>query len=150
LREPPDESILCEIIINQGGFMSLLTTVEDLAKTIGTDIETFADTEYHAFLTASLPLYNDLKAFAVTTGKADLATLLADLKADLVTGVETAITSGGNIGAAVSAVAAQTVSQVGGVLAQDAKNALYGGLAIVGADIPAIAGTTAPTPSPAA
>jgi hypothetical protein len=129
--------------------MSLLTTIEELAKTVGTDIETFADTEYHDFLTASLPLYQDLKAFAVTTGKTDLKALLADLKADLVTGVETAITSGGNIGAAVSAVAAQTVSQVGGVLAQDAKNALYGGLAIVGADIPAIAGTVTPSPAPA-
>ncbi len=127
--------------------MDLITTIEDLAKTVGTDIATFADTEFHAFLTASLPLYDDLKAFAKSTGKTDLKALLADLKQDLVTGVEATVASGGNIGAAVAAVATETASQVEGQLAQDAKNALYGGLAIVAADIPQIAGTAQSTPS---
>ena len=133
--------------------MSVFTTLESFAETIGTDVESIVDTEYHAFLTNILPLYDDLKAFAETTGKADLATLLADLKADLVTGVETAITSGGNVGAVIAAEATQTLSQVKGVVAADGKNALYGALAIVAADIPAISGvpsTVAASPAPSA
>lgn len=58
--------------------MDMVTTIEDLAKTVGTDIETFGDTEYHAFLTATMPLYNDVRALAVTTGNADLQTFLND------------------------------------------------------------------------
>jgi len=127
--------------------MNIITTVEDLAKTVGTDIETFADTEYHAFLTATLPLYNDLKAFAQTTGKADLATLLNDLKQDLVTGVTTLAVSGGNAGAAIAAVSSQALGQVKDVTAAG-KNALYGALAIVAADVPQIVG--APPAAPAA
>lgn len=123
--------------------MSAITTLEDLAKTIGTDIETFADTEYHAFLTFSQPIYEDLVAFAKTTGKADLTTLLNDLKVDLGTAIAATIASGGNIGTAIASVAAQTVSQVEGVIATDAKNALYGGLAIVAAAIPAVANPVA-------
>lgn len=129
--------------------MSVATTIESFAETIGTDVESIVDTEYHGFLTAILPLYDDLKAFAETTGKADVATLLADLKADLVTGVEAAVASDGDIGAVVAAEATQTISQVKGVVAQDAKNAVYGAIAIVGADIPAIAGVPAPA-APAA
>ncbi|HEX3747570.1 MAG TPA: hypothetical protein VHW09_26730 [Bryobacteraceae bacterium] len=122
--------------------MNLIKTVEDLAETIGTDVETFADTEYHAFLTASLPLFNDLKAFAQTTGKADLATLLNDLKADLVTGVTTLAATGGNTGAAIAAVSTEALGQVKDVTAA-AKNAVYGALAIVAADVPAIVGAPA-------
>jgi hypothetical protein len=129
--------------------MNLIADVEDLAKTVGTDVETFLDTEYHAFLTASLPLFNDLKAFAQTTGKADLATLLSDLKADLVTGVTTLAVSGGNTGAAIAAVSTQALGQVKDLTAA-AKNAVYGALAIVAADVPQIVGVPAPAPAPAA
>jgi hypothetical protein len=129
--------------------MNLIADVEDLAKTVGTDVETFLDTEYHAFLTASLPLFNDLKAFAQTTGKADLATLLSDLKADLVTGVTTLAVSGGNTGAAIAAVSTQALGQVKDLTAA-AKNAVYGALAIVAAHVPQIVGVPAPAPAPAA
>lgn len=130
--------------------MSAIATIEDLAKTIGTDIETFADSEYHAFLTATAPLYADLQNFVKTTGKTDLATLLADLKQDLGTAVTTLIASGGNVSAAIASVATATVSQVAGVITGDAKNALYGALAIVAADIPAITGTAPVTVDPEA
>jgi hypothetical protein len=122
--------------------MNLIKTVEDLAETIGADVETFADTEYHAFLTASMPLFNDLKAFAKTTGKTDLATLLNDRKADLITGVTALAVTGGNTGAAITAVSAQALGQVKDVTAA-AKNAVYGALAIVAADVPAIVGAPA-------
>ena len=117
-----------------------LTTIEDYAETVGVDIETLADADYHAFLAAATPLYQDLKAFAVTTGKADLQTLLNDLKADLVTAVTLLATSGGNAGAAIAAVATQSLSQIEGAVAGDAKNALYGALAIVATDVPEIVG----------
>ena len=129
--------------------MNLIKDVEDLAETVGIDIETFADTEYHAFLTATTPLFNDLKAFAQATGKADLATLLVDLKADLITGVTTLAVSGGNTGAAITAVSTEALSQVKDVTAA-AKNAVYGALAIVAADVPQIVGSSAPaTPASA-
>jgi hypothetical protein len=64
------------------------------------------------FLTAATPLFNNLKAFAQATGKADLATLLNDLKSDLVTGVTTLAVSGGNAGAAIAAMSSQVLGQV--------------------------------------
>jgi hypothetical protein len=36
--------------------MGIIKTIEDLAETVGVDVETFADTEYHAFLAATTPL----------------------------------------------------------------------------------------------
>jgi hypothetical protein len=45
------------------------------------------------------PRRSDVKAFAESTGKADLATLLSELKADLVAGVTTLAVSGGNASA---------------------------------------------------
>jgi len=124
----------------------IIVTIEDLAKTALVDVETFADTEYHAFLNASIPLFNDLKAYAKAAGKADLATLLADLKADLVTGVTTLAVTGGNAGAAIAAVSSEALGQVKDVTAA-AKNAVYGGLAIVAADVPQIVGAPAGTGS---
>jgi hypothetical protein len=67
--------------------MGLEQSIESLAEKVGVEIETFADEEYQSFLTATKPLFDDLKAFAESTGKADLTTLLNDVKADLVTGV---------------------------------------------------------------
>lgn len=121
--------------------MNLITDIKTFAETIGVDAETLLDTEYHAFLSAATPLYQDLKAFAETTGKADLQTLLNDLKADLVTAVTTLAATGGNAGAAIAAVASQSLAQIEGAVAGDAKNALYGALAIVATDVPAIVGT---------
>ncbi len=129
---------------------NILVTIEDLAKTAVIDVETFADTEYHAFLTASKPFFDDLKAFAVTTGKTDVATLLSDLKTALANGIVATLASGGNIGTGLATVAATEIKALGGEIATDAKNALYGGLAIVAADIPQIAGTPVPTVAPIA
>jgi hypothetical protein len=120
--------------------MNILTTLENYAKTIGVDIETLVDADYHAFLAAATPLYQDLKAYAETTGKADLQTLLNDLKTDLVTAVTALATSGGNVSAAIAAVATQSLSQIEGAVTGDAKNALYGALAIVATDVPEIVG----------
>jgi hypothetical protein len=53
---------------------------------------------YQAFISATTLLYNDLKALAEATGKADIATLLNDLKQDLVPGVTTLAPTGGNTG----------------------------------------------------
>ena len=49
--------------------------------------------------------------------------------------------TGGNTGAAIAAVASQSLSQIEGAVAGDAKNALYGALAIVATDVPEIVGT---------
>lgn len=129
---------------------NILVTIEDLAKTALLDVETFADTEYHAFLTATKPLFDDLKTFATATGRADVATLLSDIKAGLVSGIEAAIVSGGNIGTAVAAVAATEIGLVTTEVKQDAVNAVHGALAIVGADIPAIASPPSAIIPPAA
>jgi hypothetical protein len=122
--------------------MNLLTTVEGYAKEIGVDVETLLDADYHAFLTAATPLYNDLLAFAKAQGKADLQTFLNDLKADLLTGVTSLATSGGNVGTAIAAVSSEALGQVKDVTAAG-KNALYGALAIVATDVPQIVGAPA-------
>src|SRR5579883_2543472 len=121
--------------------MNVITTLVNFAKYLGIKIETLADTDYHAFLTATQPLFNDLKAYAKATGRADLATFLNDLKQDLLTGVTTLAVSGGNTGAAITAVSAEALGQVKDVTAA-AKNAVYGALAIVAADVPQIVGTS--------
>lgn len=123
--------------------MNIITTLVNFAKYLGIKLETLADTEYHEFLTATQPLFHDLKAYAKATGKADIATLLADLKQDLLVGVTTLAATGGNTSAAIAAVSTQALGQVKDVTAA-AKNAVYGALAIVAADVPEIVGTPAP------
>jgi hypothetical protein len=125
--------------------MNLIKDVGDLASTVWTNVETFFDTQFHAFLTAAMPLYNDLNAFAQATGEADLGTLLTDLKQDLMTGVSTLAVTGGNTGAAIAAVSTQVLGQVKDVTAA-AKNAVYGALAIVAADVSQIVGVPRPCP----
>ena len=49
--------------------MNLVTDIKTFAETIGVDAETLLDTEYHAFLSAATPLYQDLKTFAKLPGK---------------------------------------------------------------------------------
>ncbi len=126
--------------------MNILTTLENFAEEIGVDIKTLLSADFHAFLSAAMPLFSDLKAFAVATGKADVKTLLSDLKSDLVTGVTTLAVSGGNAGTAIAAVSSEALGQVKDFTAA-AKNAVYGALAIVAADVPEIVGTSAPASS---
>lgn len=109
-------------------------------------VEAEAEADYQAFLAKIQPLYTQLKTFAATQGKADVATLLSDLELGLQTSITTYLTTGGNIGAAVAATASAEIAKATADVTADGKNALYGGLAIVAANL-----TPAPTePAPAA
>ena len=113
-----------------------LDSIETAAENGVVELEGFIDSEYHAFLTAAQPLYLQLKAYAVTTGRTDIKQLLSDLGTALAAGIATTIASGGNVGAGIATVAATEIKQIGVEVTADAKNALYGGLAIVQASIP--------------
>jgi hypothetical protein len=123
--------------------MNILDTIETYAKDVALEAEQLIDTDFKAFLTLAAPLYNDLKALAVATGKADVATLLTDLKTDVVAAATTAVTSGGNSGAVIASVATNVTAQAGELVAST-KNALYGALAIVAQDVPGIGGAATP------
>lgn len=104
------------------------------------EVEAEAKADYEAFLAKIQPLYAQLKTFAAIQGKADVATLLSDLELGLQTSITTYLTTGGNIGAAVAATASAEIAKAEADITADGKNALYGGLAIVAANI-----TPAPT-----
>lgn len=124
------------------------------AEALWQDLESIADTEWATFKTKMTPLFQQLQAFATTTGRADVTALLSDLESGLVAGITGYLTTGGNAGAAISAVATTELAKLTTDVTTDAKNAVYGGLAIVAAGLPAIVATPAvpatPTPTTAA
>lgn len=115
-------------------------------------IEDAASQDWQAFIAKVTPLYNSLRGYAVTTGRADLQVLLSDLETGLGTAITSYLATGGNVGAAVAATAQAEIAKATADISADAKNAIYGGLAIVASNLPQIsapASTIAPVVSPA-
>lgn len=98
-------------------------------------VEASLGADYQAFLAKTKPLYTQLVAYAKTSGKADVAALLSDLQTGLETALISYLESGGNAGAAISATATAELAKATSDITLDAKNAVYGGLAIVAANI---------------
>ena len=119
-----------------------LATLEGYAEAVGQDIKTLVSADFRAFLNASSTIYADLKAYAEATGKADVGQLLSDLKSDLEASVASYLASGGNVSAAIAAFATAELGKLGTELTADLKNAFYGAIAIVGADLKAIVGAS--------
>lgn len=110
--------------------------VEALFESTGAKVEeVFTETEK-----LLLPGFEALaKQIEATIGAQGLVILQQGL-AD----IGTVIASGGNVGAAISALVPQVISQVKDDLKQDATNAAHGAVSLIIAAIPA---ATAPTPA---
>jgi hypothetical protein len=100
--------------------MNILQEVEDGIDSLGSDIKTvLEDAE-----PAAIELWNDAKSVFSQMEAVGLSQLKTITQSGLA-GVATAIATGGNLGAAVSAAASSAFSQLGADVTADAKNALY-------------------------
>lgn len=120
--------------------MSIWAKLNDALESAEVSIDEFFTSAEKKLIQTFEPLFKQIESSLGTQG--------IQIVEDAFTAVATTVVEGGNIGAGISAAAAQALGQIENDAKSDVKNAVYGLLAAKAATVPAPAITPANTNPP--